>query len=331
MGNLEFRLLNEFQRAFPLVSEPFREIAAATATDEGSVLRLLARLKEVGRVSRLGAVLAPRRIGASTLGALAAPAGELSRIAARVSAYSEVNHNYEREHRLNLWFVVTAADDERLGSVLASIERETACRVISLALLEQFHIDLGFDLAGNNARLSPRSAPADGRRYEPNAAERRLLAALQSGLDLVPRPYARLATKVGMSEDAVLAMLGRWQEEGLIARFGVVVRHRQLGFAANAMVVWDIPDDRVRAVGTKLAGEPAVTLCYRRQRHQPEWRYNLFCMVHGRHRLDVAGEIGALRDRCGLHAYPSAVLFSRRCFKQRGARYFDDIEADAYG
>ena len=152
------------------------------------------------------------------------------------------------------------------------------------------------------------------------------MAALQAGLDLVPRPFARLAMKSGMGEDEVLESIAQWVRSGLIKRFGVVVRHRELGYRANAMAVWDVPDDEVRACGAALAAEPLVTLCYRRERSRPVWPYNLFCMIHGRHRLEVEATLGAIRDRHGLHVYPSAVLFSRRCFKQQGAHYFSQPE-----
>jgi DNA-binding Lrp family transcriptional regulator len=319
---LEFRLLNEYQRGFPLVVQPFRAIAEALDCDEASVLALLRKLTAEGSVSRVGAVFAPRRVGASTLAALAAPGGELERIAAQVNARAEVNHNYEREHRLNLWFVATAADSLRLDEVLRGIERDTDCEVLSLPLLEEFHIDLGFDLAAAPERKTARGVKV-AEAYRPTQQEQRLLAALQGGLDLVPRPFARLAMRAGMHEDEVLAFVMRWLAAEVVKRFGVVVRHRELGFNANAMVVWDVPEQAVSALGVRLAGEPQVTLCYRRRRHLPQWGYNLFCMIHGRNRLEVEQTINALRDRHDLHAFPNAVLFSRRRFKQQGARYFD--------
>jgi DNA-binding Lrp family transcriptional regulator len=320
--DLDFRLLNEYQRGFPLVARPFRAIADALDCDEESVLALLRKLAAEGSVSRVGAVFAPRRVGASTLAALAAPAAHLDRIAALVNARPEVNHNYEREHRLNLWFVVTASDAGRLEEVLRGIEHDTGRPVLSLPLLEEFHIDLGFDLAGPAGRKLARGA-ARVEPYRPTGPEQRLMTALQPGLDLVSRPFARLALRAGMAEDEVLALVARWLDAGVVKRFGVVVRHRELGFNANAMVVWDVPDDAVSVLGARLAAEPQVTLCYRRRRHLPQWGYNLFCMIHGRGRLEVEQAIGALRDRHRLHAYPSAVLFSRRRFKQQGARYFD--------
>ncbi|MEX2650293.1 MAG: AsnC family transcriptional regulator [Alphaproteobacteria bacterium] len=158
---------------------------------------------------------------------------------------------------------------------------------------------------------------------ELNATDRRLIAALADGLPMVSRPYAALAGQVGLSEAACLERLERLIAGGVIARFGVIVRHRPLGYRANAMVVWDVPDDRVRAVGRAMAREPSVTLCYRRPRRPPAWPYNLFCMIHGRDRSVVEAEVAALADRLGLAVVPRAILFSRACFKQRAARYAD--------
>lgn len=185
MDSLDFRLINEFQRDFPLEPQPFAEIAWRLCTDEETVLAALQRLRGEGVVSRVGAVFAPRRVGASTLAALAAPPERLEEIAARVSARPEVNHNYEREHRYNLWFVVTARDEAHLADALAAIERDTGCKVISLPLEHEFYIDLGFDLAGVcKAPCTTRRIEAGDLR-ELTLPEQKLMGALQHGLELV--------------------------------------------------------------------------------------------------------------------------------------------------
>ena len=241
-------------------------------------------------------------------------------MAAAVNRFPEVNHNYEREHHYNLWFVVTAGSEGRLQATLGAIEQAAGYPLMPLPLVEEFHIDLGFSLNDN----APKKA-AIARPVRPAAlideAERRLVAVLQEGLPLFMRPFAMIAERIGASESDVLGRIGRWLDDGAIKRFGVVVRHHELGFRANAMVVHDIPDDRVSEIGRALAEEPAVTLCYRRPRHLPDWPYNLFCMIHGRERAEVESLIADLRLRHGLEACAHETLFSLTRFKQNGARY----------
>ena len=143
---LDRRLLDEFQRGFPLTERPFARIARQLQTDEDEVIARLRRLKAEGAVSRVGAVVAPHAIGWSTLAALAVPADRLDEVAGIVSGYPEVNHNYEREHRFNLWFVVTAEDEDAVTTVLDDIARRAGIEPLDLPLLEPFHLDLGFSL-----------------------------------------------------------------------------------------------------------------------------------------------------------------------------------------
>lgn len=140
------RLLDDFQRDFPLVPRPYAEIADRLGVDEDTVLALLQHLQAQGVVSRVGAVLEPHAAGSSTLAAMSVPGWALAQIADFVSAYPEVNHNYEREHRLNLWFVVTAPTSARVRQVLAEIEYRTGVPVLDLPLEEAFRLDLGFKL-----------------------------------------------------------------------------------------------------------------------------------------------------------------------------------------
>jgi DNA-binding Lrp family transcriptional regulator len=145
-SHLEQRLLNEFQHGLPLSPEPFADIARQLGVYETTVLETLERLQTEGVISRVGAVFQPNRVGASTLVAMAVPEPDLQRVAEIVSGFAEVNHNYEREHRYNLWFVVVAADDARLHEVLAQIEERCGYALLDLPLLDEFFIDLGFDL-----------------------------------------------------------------------------------------------------------------------------------------------------------------------------------------
>jgi DNA-binding Lrp family transcriptional regulator len=145
-SKLEQRLLNDYQQGIPLASQPFAEIARELGVYETTVIETLRKLQTEGVVSRIGAVFRPNRVGASTLAAMAVPEDDLERVAEIVNGFAEVNHNYEREHRFNLWFVVAADDEQRLQDVLAEIEQCCGYPLLDLPLLEDFHIDLGFEL-----------------------------------------------------------------------------------------------------------------------------------------------------------------------------------------
>ena len=149
----------------------------------------------------------------------------------------------------------------------------------------------------------------------------RLRRQLELGLPLTPRPYETLAEITGLSEQEVMTAIRQWQAQGLIKRLGLVVRHRTLGYAANAMVVWDVPDGEVQDLGRTLARTSFITLCYQRPRRLPDWPYNLFCMIHGIDRQRVLSQLETLTADLGLEQIPRAVLFSTKAYRQRGGRY----------
>jgi DNA-binding Lrp family transcriptional regulator len=327
---LDERLLNEFQRDFPLVPRPFQTLALRLGVSEDEVIAALARLIAHGSVSRVGATFVPGRIGAATLAALAVPPQRLPQVAELVNSFHEVNHNYEREHHFNLWFVITAPDERSVEGVVRDIERAARCgRVLSLPMVEPYHVDLGFDVGASNAAAGRtgryKELPARRTNVRLTPGERVLVGALQEGLPLASAPYAELAQCAALTETAVIATLKRWLDDGVINRLGVIVRHHELGYRANAMVVWDVPNAEVRTVGRRVAAAPFVTLCYRRLRELPEWRYNLYAMIHGKDRDEVLAQIAGLRVNCDLLRYPFAVLFSGQRFKQRGARYAPSV------
>ena len=151
--------------------------------------------------------------------------------------------------------------------------------------------------------------------------EKNLIEAMSQGLPLVSRPYAQIAEQIGSTEADVIEGIKQITVRGDIKRFGVVVRHRQLGYRANGMVVWDIPDTRVAELGHCIGQYSFVTLCYQRPRRLPEWRYNLFSMIHGQDRAAVIAQVNYIVEQCGLQSIVYEILFSGRCFKQRGAKY----------
>jgi DNA-binding Lrp family transcriptional regulator len=153
--------------------------------------------------------------------------------------------------------------------------------------------------------------------------DKQIITAIQDGLALASRPFEPIARQLGISEQKVLQRLERLKENGTIKRLGVVVRHRELGFRANAMVVWNIPDYRVAKVAQQIASFDCVTLCYQRPRRLPDWPYNLFSMIHGKDRKSVLQRLDNLIEILSLQDINYRPLFSTRRFKQRGAHFLN--------
>lgn len=151
--------------------------------------------------------------------------------------------------------------------------------------------------------------------------DRALIKLVEHGLPIVSRPYAEIASKLDSSEQDVISRLQHLIDKGAIKRYGVVVRHKELGYTANGMVVWNIPDDRVDELGICIGNYACVTLSYRRPRRLPDWPYNLFTMVHGCDRKEVIQKVEEIIDGCNLQGIEHDILFSTRRFKQRGASY----------
>jgi siroheme decarboxylase len=159
--------------------------------------------------------------------------------------------------------------------------------------------------------------------------DRALIKAVEHGLPIVIRPYAEIASKLQTTEQEVITRLQHLIDHGAIKRYGVVVRHKELGYNANGMVVWNIPDDRVDELGMCIGQFTCVTLSYRRPRRLPDWPYNLFTMVHGSNRDQVTKKVEEIIDSCGLQNIEHDILFSTRRFKQRGASYTQKHSAAA--
>ena len=311
-------LLNAWQRGFPLCPMPFDVLGQALGRPATEVIAACGRLQSAGVLGRIGGVFAPGAGGAGLLAAMAVPPPQLEAVAAAVSRHPGVSHNYERENPLNLWFVATAATPHALEQMLAQIERDTDIAVLRLPMLRPYRIDLSFDLAQRSAAAGGLTRTAAA----PVAAHEAALAALaEHGLPLVERPFDAWARALGQRTDEVLDTLTRWLAQGTLSRFGMVVRHHEVGYTANAMTVFDVPDDEVDACGERLACQPGVTLAYRRAR-AGRWGYNLYCMVHGQERSEVLALIEQAAQQAGVGRHRREVLFSLRRFTQRSPRRF---------
>ena len=150
--------------------------------------------------------------------------------------------------------------------------------------------------------------------------DRRIVAATQGGLPLVARPYHAIADDLGLTAADVMRRMQRLLEAGAIRRIGAVPNHYALGWKANGMSVWDVPDEHVAEAGRRVGALEFVSHCYRRPRHLPDWPYNLFAMVHGRSREEVDEKLFRIAELLGDWDRGHDVLFSSRILKKTGLR-----------
>ncbi|MEY8830095.1 Lrp/AsnC family transcriptional regulator [Sedimentitalea sp. XS_ASV28] len=309
-------LLNDWQRDFPIVPEPFAVLARRLGIGDAEVLERLRRMRTSGRIARVGATCAPNTVSASTLAALRAKSEELDMIAGIVGEEPGVNHSYLREDAWNLWFVVTGPDRAHVNGTIARISERAGRRVLDLRLVRPFNVDLGFHMNGRAGDVpAPRPADPDVIR----AGDRGILQCLTRGMPFELRPWAVIGRFLGRDEADVLERVAVLHEAGVIARLGVIVRHRALGWTSNAMCVWDVTPGVAASVGPDLARVPGVTLCYERRPVDGIWPYRLYNMIHARSRPEALATLDQVRALPALAGAAHKVLFSTRCFKQTGA------------
>jgi DNA-binding Lrp family transcriptional regulator len=325
----ERQLVDRFQSGLPVTERPFEQVGAILGESESRTFRLTEQLVDRGVFRRIGPVLNPAVIGSSTLAALTTPEERIGDVAEVVSDFDQVNHNYARDHEWNVWFVLTAATVERRNALLDRIQAQTECPLLRLPMKREYDIDLEFPVANDHAIAREHEARDEGEitptsiDVEPCSSllgrDRKLLITVQNGLPLSKTPYRDLANELELSVDAVLETIQRLQTIGCIKRIGCIVNHHAVGFTENCMVVWDIPDDVLDDRGITAAQHPSVTYCCHRPRRPASgWPYNLFTMIHGRHRQTVEETIDTLA--ANLDA-THARLHTTQVFKQTGVRY----------
>ncbi len=345
ISQLQQDIINNSQKGFPLTSQPYKTIAEQLAqvdiiTSEQEVFQAIDALNNQTVLSRVGPVFDHKKAGASTLAALAVPEKHLDKIAYIVNQFEQVNHNYGREahsgqQKYNLWFVVTACDMVALNNTLENIELLTGLPILILPMEASYHIDLAFSInvtgaespvATNISNKTNKAVPfkKDDINNLTEIEKVTLRGVIEKGLPSHLSPYQVIAKQLALTEQQVVRQISLWQEEGLIRRFGLVIKHRKLGYDANAMVVWNIPDDDMDNVAHKLAKCDPVSLCYQRPRRLPDWPYNLFCMIHGTDRSLVLQQISLITEQLGLESIEKDILFSFKAYKQHGARYGKD-------
>ena len=338
MDDLDRTIIDALQDGMTVCERPFAAAAEALGVGEAVLIERLRRLLAGGVLTRFGPMFDAERLGgAVTLAAMAIPPERVDAVAAEVNGFPEVAHNYEREHALNLWFVLATESAEAIPRIIDAIASRTGYPVYDMPKLEEYYIGLRFRAAegdkAEGAGLMRTPAPATRSRgiavRQPapgplDAVDRAIVAATQEGLPLLPRPYHAVAARLDLDPAEVMQRVQRMLDSGAVRRIAAVPNHYALGYRANGMSVWDVADAQVSEAGRAVGALPFVSHCYRRPRHLPLWPYHLFAMVHGRSRAEVETHVAEIETVLGERCRAHDVLYSRRILKKTGLRFRTD-------
>jgi DNA-binding Lrp family transcriptional regulator len=323
---LDKQLLNEIQWTFPLSSRPYLEIATKHGLTEEDVMKRISLMKRIGLIRQINAIFDTRKLGyKSALVAFAVKKDRLNSVALEVNKHPGVSHNYERDHEFNMWFTLAVPADGDLKrdlEIMASLEGVIKFRL--LPTLKLYKIGVKLDMVNSDPnRITPddKVKKMDLKKFELASRDKEFIRELQKDLEVTPRPFDTLAKNLGITVDELFKKAIEYETMGVMRRFAAILRHRDAGFAANGMIVWMVPEDKIDEVGYKLASFPQVSHCYRRPVY-PDWPFNLFSMIHAR-TIEAAKKIAIeLSNFVGINEYK--ILFSSREFKKERVKYFVD-------
>ena len=323
---LDKQLLNEIQWTFPLSSRPYLEIATKHGLTEDDVMKRISLMKRIGLIRQINAIFDTRKLGyKSALVAFAVKKERLDSVALQVNKHPGVSHNYERDHEFNMWFTLAVPADGDLKrdlEIMASLEGVIKFRL--LPTLKLYKIGVKLDMVNSDPnKITPddKVKKMDLKKFELASRDKEFIRELQKDLEVTPRPFDTLAKNLGITVDELFKKAIEYETMGVMRRFAAILRHRDAGFAANGMIVWMVPEDKMDEVGYKLASFPQVSHCYRRPVY-PDWPFNLFSMIHAR-TIEAAKKIAIeLSNFVGINEYK--ILFSSREFKKERVKYFVD-------
>ena len=324
MDELDKELLNEIQWTFPLVTRPFDAIAQKFNTTTEIVKERLNHLKEIGVLRQLSAIFDTRKLGyTSSLVAMEIEPDKLEYVANQINRHPGVSHNYERDHQFNLWFTLAVPPGSDLKTELDKFNvLKGIKKVRMLPTLQLFKIGVKLDMVDEKKHdVAPTEKKKETKniKFEPTEQDKDFIRELQKDMEIIDEPFAKAATNLGISEDELFEKMKYYEDIGVMRRFAAILRHRQVGFTANGMIVWKVPEDKISEVGAKLGSFPQVSHCYERPTY-PDWPYNVFSMIHCKTH-DEANEMAkTIQDQ--IHVDDYRILFSSREFKKTRVEYF---------
>jgi DNA-binding Lrp family transcriptional regulator len=324
LGESDKELLNEIQWTFPLVTRPFDTIAKKFDTTPEIIKEKLNNLKEIGVLRQLSAIFDTRKLGyTSSLVAMEIEHDKLDYVASQINRHPGVSHNYERDHQFNLWFTLAVPPGADLNSELEKFNvLKGIKKVRMLPTLQLFKIGVKLDMVDDKKHeVAPTEEKKEIKniKFEPTEEDKDFIRELQKDMEIIDEPFVNAAKNLGITEDELFSKMKHYESMGVLRRFAAILRHRQVGFTANGMIVWKVPEDRITSVGETLGSFPQVSHCYERPTYD-DWPYNVFSMIHCKTHDEAYEVAKTIQDQIDVNEYK--ILFSSREFKKTRVEYF---------
>lgn len=317
-------LLNEIQWSFPLVKQPYHELAKKFDVTPDEIKHRLTELKKSGIVRQLSAIFDTRKLGyKSSLVAMKVESDKLISVANTINKHPGVSHNYERNHDFNLWFTIATPPKTNVKTEVEKLSKlpgVIATRM--LPTIKMFKIGVKLDMNEKNKHeIKPSEEKKQIKSVDFVASEqdKEYIRHLQKDLEIIDRPFLKASESLGITEEELFEKAKYYEEIGVMRRFAAILRHRDAGFIANGMIVWKVPEDRVEEVGENLGAFPQVSHCYQRPSY-PDWPYNVFSMIHCKSKDEAADVAKTIQNQINVDEY--TILFSEREFKKTRVEYF---------
>lgn len=324
----EQQLLDIIQTSFPLTARPYHAIGQRLGQSEHEVLTALASLKARRIIRQISAIFLGHALGFQTvLMSFRIPEAQVEQAAGIINAHPGVSHNYLRAHAFNLWFTLSVPQGLDIEEHVRTLARLTTCEhSLYLPGRKTFKRRVQFSMhpeANEPPTLFQPCGPSDKMSRKitfSDTIQCGIMAALQEDLPLTPTPFLDIARRFQVEETAFFDFLNFLQASRKMSRFAAILRHQQLGYTTNTMVVWQVPEALVDEFGAYAADNPAISHCYERVTY-PEWPYNLYTMVHG---TSVEAAQDVIADLCAqFPQIPYERLDSVREFKKQRVNFFD--------
>ncbi len=324
IDNLDKEILNEIQWTFPLVSQPYHEIAKKFDVSVEDIKKRLTNLKKTGILRQLSAIFDTRRLGyKSSLVAMKIDPDKLDYVAQQINRHPGVSHNYERNHEFNLWFTLAVPPGLDLKTEVDKFSKLVGIQKIRLLpTIKLFKIGVKLEMVDDKkheVKPTEEKKKIQNVKFVPTEEDKKFIRELQKDLEIVDKPFLNATQKLGLTEEQIFEKLRYYENIGVMRRFAAILRHRDVGFTANGMIVWEVPDERITEVGEKLGAFPQVSHCYQRPVYK-DWPYSVFSMIHCKSIDEAKNMAKEIQKEIQVDDYK--ILFSAREFKKTRVEYF---------